>query len=40
MAVVAVLGASHGGLTTAADLTLSGHTVRWWSRSLAPLAAV
>lgn len=37
---VAVLGASNGGLTSAADLTLGGHTVRWWSRTLAPLAAV
>jgi len=40
MAVVAVLGASNGGLTTAADLTLGGHTVRWWSRNPEPLAAV
>lgn len=40
MAVVAVLGASNGGLTTAADLTLRGHTVRWWSRSAPALAAV
>jgi opine dehydrogenase len=40
MAVVAVLGASNGGLTTAADLTLAGHTVRWWSRSPEPLSAV
>jgi opine dehydrogenase len=40
MAVVAVLGASNGGLATAADLTLTGHTVRWWSRSPEPLAAV
>lgn len=40
MAVVAVLGASHGGLTAAADLTLAGHTVRWWSRAPEPLAAV
>jgi opine dehydrogenase len=40
MAVVAVLGAGNGGLTTAADLTLGGHTVRWWSRSPEPLAAV
>ena len=40
MAVVAVLGASNGGLTTAADLTLAGHTVRWWSRSPETLAAV
>jgi opine dehydrogenase len=40
MTVVAVLGASNGGLTTAADLTLAGHTVRWWSRKLEPLAAV
>jgi opine dehydrogenase len=40
MAVVAVLGASNGGLTTAADLALRGHTVRWWSRSADALAAV
>jgi opine dehydrogenase len=40
MAVVAVLGASNGGLTTAADLTLAGHTVRWWSRSPEALTAV
>jgi opine dehydrogenase len=40
MAVVAVLGASHGGLTTAADLSLRGHTVRWWSRTPDPLGAV
>jgi opine dehydrogenase len=40
MAVVAVLGASNGGLTTAADLTLGGHTVRWWSRTPGPLSAV
>jgi len=40
MAVVAVLGASNGGLTTAADLVLTGHTVRWWSRSPDALAAV
>ena len=40
MAVVAVLGASNGGLTTAADLTLRGHTVRWWSRSAPALTAV
>jgi len=40
MAVVAVLGASHGGLTAAADLTLAGHVVRWWSRSPDTLAAV
>ena len=40
MAVVAVLGASNGGLTTAADLALRGHTVRWWSRSPEALAAV
>ena len=32
MALVAVLGAGNGGVTTAADLTLRGHTVRWWSR--------
>jgi opine dehydrogenase len=40
MATVAVLGASNGGLTTAADLTLAGHSVRWWSRTPGPLAAV
>ena len=40
MAVVAVLGAGNGGLATAADLTLGGHTVRWWSRSGEPLTAV
>ena len=40
MATVAVLGASNGGLTTAADLTLAGHSVRWWSRSSESLAAV
>jgi opine dehydrogenase len=40
MVVVAVLGASNGGLTAAADLALNGHAVRWWSRSPAPLAAV
>lgn len=40
MPTVAVLGGSNGGLTAAADLTLSGHTVRWWSRSAATLAAV
>lgn len=40
MAVVAVLGASNGGLTTAADLTLAGHTVRWWSRTPEPVSAV
>jgi opine dehydrogenase len=40
MATVAVLGASNGGLTTAADLALGGHVVRWWSRAAEPLAAV
>jgi opine dehydrogenase len=40
MAIVAVLGASNGGLTAAADLTLGGHTVRWWSRRPEALAAV
>jgi opine dehydrogenase len=39
MATVAVLGAGHGGLTTAADLALGGHTVRWWSRAPGALAA-
>jgi len=39
---VAVLGASHGGFTTAADLALAGHAVRLWARSpqaLGPLAS-
>ena len=39
---VAVLGASHGGFTTAADLALAGHTVRLWARSaqaLGPLTS-
>ena len=39
---VAVLGASHGGFTTAADLALAGHTVRLWARAapaLGPLAS-
>jgi len=40
MAIVAVLGASNGGLTAAADLTRGGHTVRWWSRRSEPLSAV
>src|SRR5262249_40085559 len=38
---VAVLGASHGGFTVAADLALAGHAVRLWARSaqaLGPLA--
>jgi opine dehydrogenase len=38
---VAILGASHGGFTTAADLALAGHAVRLWARSaqaLGPLA--
>jgi opine dehydrogenase len=30
---VAVLGASHGGFTIAADLALAGHSVRLWARS-------
>lgn len=30
---VAVIGGSHGGYATAADLTLAGHTVRLWQRS-------
>jgi opine dehydrogenase len=40
MAVVAVLGASNGGLATAADLTLGGHSVRWWSRRSEALSAM
>src|SRR5262249_14044217 len=39
---VAVLGASHGSFTTAADLALAGHAVRLWARSaqaLGPLAS-
>jgi opine dehydrogenase len=38
---VAILGASHGGFTTAADLALAGHAVRLWARTaqaLVPLA--
>ena len=30
---LAVLGGSHGGFTTAADLALAGHRVRLWARS-------
>src|SRR5262249_10192245 len=37
---VAVLGAGHGGVTTAADLTLAGHTVRLWARSVQALGAL
>ena len=37
---VAVLGGSHGALTTAADLTLAGHRVALWRRAEADLAAV
>jgi opine dehydrogenase len=37
---VAVLGGSHGGYATAADLALAGHRVRLWRRSEAELAAV
>lgn len=37
---VAVLGGSHGGYTTAADLALAGHRVRLWRRSAADLAPV
>jgi opine dehydrogenase len=40
MAAVAVLGASNGGLTAAADLTLAGHAVRWWARAPGALDAV
>jgi len=39
---IAILGGSHGGFATAADLALAGHSVRLWSRSrqtLGPLAA-
>lgn len=34
---IAVLGGSHGGFTTAADLALAGHRVRLWARSAAAL---
>ncbi len=37
---VAVLGASHGGFTTAADLALAGHSVRLWSRTAQALGAL
>jgi opine dehydrogenase len=37
---IAVLGGSHGGYTTAADLALAGHRVRLWRRSGEALAPV
>lgn len=37
---VAVLGGSHGGYATAADLALAGHQVRLWRRDRAALAAL
>lgn len=37
---VTVLGGSHGGYTTAADLALAGHRVRLWRRSAEALAPV
>ena len=37
---VAVLGAGHGGVTTAADLALAGHAVRLWARSAQALGAL
>jgi opine dehydrogenase len=37
---VAVLGGSHGGLATAADLALAGQAVRLWRRAEADAAAV
>jgi opine dehydrogenase len=37
---IAVLGGSHGGYTTAADLALAGHRVRLWRRSGQALAPV
>jgi len=37
---VAVLGASHGGFTTAADLALAGHSVRLWGRSAPTLGSL
>lgn len=40
MRTVAVLGGGHGGHAAAADLTLRGHEVRWYSRSRDALAAV
>lgn len=40
MTSVAVLGAGHGGLAAAADLTLRGHDVRLFARSEARLNAI
>ncbi|HEY7540277.1 MAG TPA: NAD/NADP octopine/nopaline dehydrogenase family protein [Methylomirabilota bacterium] len=37
---VAVLGASHGGFTLAADLALAGHAVRLWARSAPALGSL
>jgi opine dehydrogenase len=37
---VAVLGSSHGGFTTAADLALAGYSVRLWSRTAPALGAL
>jgi len=37
---VAVLGASQGGFTTAADLALAGHAVRLWARSAPALGSL
>jgi opine dehydrogenase len=37
---VAVLGASNGGFTTAADLALAGHAVRLWGRSAQALGSL
>jgi opine dehydrogenase len=37
---IAVLGGSHGGYTTAADLALAGHRVRLWRRSAEALEPV
>ena len=37
---VAVLGASNGGFTTAADLALAGHSVRLWGRTAQALGSL
>ena len=37
---VAVLGASNGGFTTAADLALAGHSVRLWGRAAQALGSL
>ena len=35
--ILAILGGSHGGFATAADLALAGHRVRLWTRTAATL---